>query len=275
MSRPSDPPEASEGSPQGAPQDAPHGTPESAGAPALPATLLLRSGRTTNAFEECVEKLLQTVRLGVVAPGNRLPAERELAALMGVSRDTLREALASLADAGYLEARRGRYGGTFVSDPVPSRVPRGITAPDAAPTALPDADALADVLTLRDILEPGAARAAANRSLTALEREQLWSALRDTADADAADYRRLDSRLHLVIAELAGSASLVPIVAENRMRVNALLDAIPLLEKNIEHSNEQHEALVGAILTGRGDDAARVMAEHIAGSAALLRGFLS
>jgi DNA-binding FadR family transcriptional regulator len=243
--------------------------------PALPATLLLRAGRGGNAFEECVEKLLQTIRLGIVAPGDRLPAERELSTLMGVSRDTLREALASLAEAGYLVARRGRYGGTFVSDPVPTRVPRGGMAPDAAPVSDLETDAIEDVLVLREILEPGAARIAAARSLAAADREQLWAALRDTANADASDYRRLDSRLHLVIAELAGSPSLLPIVAENRMRVNALLDAIPLLEKNIEHSNEQHEALVVAILTGNSDDAARVMSEHIAGSAALLRGFLT
>ncbi len=243
--------------------------------PALPAALLLRTARGGNAFEECVEKLLQTIRLGVVPPGDRLPPERELAALMGVSRDTLREAIASLAEAGYLQSRRGRYGGTFVSDPVPTRQPRGGTTPDAAPGLELDAAALDDVLRLREILEPGAARLAAGRSLTAAERESLWQALGETAAAGASDYRRLDSRLHLVIAELAGSPSLLPIVAENRMRVNALLDAIPLLDRNIAHSNQQHESLVGAILTGNGDDAARVMTEHLAGSAALLRGFLS
>ncbi|MGA1838626.1 FCD domain-containing protein [Herbiconiux sp. 11R-BC] len=242
--------------------------------PALPAALLLRTVRAGNAFEECVEKLLQTIRLGVVPPGDRLPPERDLAALMGVSRDTLREAIASLAEAGYLQSRRGRYGGTFVSDPVPTRQPRG-GSPDAPPGLELDAAALDDVLRLREILEPGAARLAAGRSLSAAERESLWQALRETAAAGASDYRRLDSRLHLVIAELAGSPSLLPIVAENRMRVNALLDAIPLLDRNIAHSNQQHESLVGAILTGNGDDAARVMSEHLAGSAALLRGFLS
>ena len=46
-------------------------------------------------------------------PGESLPPERELASKLGVSRDTVREAIKSLADAGYLVARRGRYGGTF------------------------------------------------------------------------------------------------------------------------------------------------------------------
>ena len=78
----------------------------------------------------------------------------------------------------------------------------------------------------------------------------------------------------LAIAEAAGSPSLVPLVAENRMRLNGLLDQIPLLSRNIAHSDEQHEAIVIAILAGDGDGAAAAMLAHVAGSAALLHGFL-
>ncbi len=78
-------------------------------------SLLLKKIRSGNAFEETVERLLQTIRLGLAAPGNRLPGERELASMLDVSRDTIRDATASLAEAGYLVIRRGRYGGTFVA----------------------------------------------------------------------------------------------------------------------------------------------------------------
>ena len=94
---------------------------------------------------------------------------------------------------------------------------------------------------------------AANRTLTAAEREVLWSRLTDVRGSAPDDYRRLDSRLHLAIAEAAGSPSLVPLVAENRMRLNGLLDQIPLLSRNIAHSDEQHEAIVIAILAGDGE----------------------
>jgi DNA-binding FadR family transcriptional regulator len=70
--------------------------------------------REGNAFEETVERLLQAIRLGVAVPGERLPAERDLAARFRVSRVTLREAIRALADARYVESRRGRSGGTFV-----------------------------------------------------------------------------------------------------------------------------------------------------------------
>lgn len=228
--------------------------------------VLFRRVRNGNAFEDTVARLLQTIRLGIVAPGSALPAERELAARFSVSRDTVREAIRSLAEAGYLVARRGRYGGTFVRDVLPS--------PGAVDAATPTAAEIDDVLGLRAILEVGSARAAAARELVAFDRDLLWTRARETAAADAEDYRRRDSRLHLTIGELAGVPSLLPLLADSRTRVNGLLDTIPLLPRNIAHSNEQHETIVVAILTGSPDRAAAAMTEHLAGSAALLRGFL-
>jgi DNA-binding FadR family transcriptional regulator len=226
---------------------------------------LFRPVRTRNAFEETVERLLQAIRLGVAAPGERLPAERDLAARLGVSRVTLREAIRAIADAGYVESRRGRYGGTFVAEALPAPAPREAPAGD-----------LEDVLTLRHVLESGAAEAAAARALTPTDRQTLTAALLDVSgvDTDVIEYRRLDSRLHLAIAEAAGSPSLTTAVADIRTRVNGLLDAIPLLAVNIEHSDAQHRAIVTAILSGDAPAARQAMAEHLDGTAALLRGFL-
>ncbi len=229
--------------------------------------VLFRPVRSGNAFEETVARLLQTIRLGIVEPGGVLPPERDLAMRFSVSRDTVREAIRSLSDAGYLVSKRGRYGGTFVCEILP--------APDEVADAVtPTAAELDDVLGLRGILEVGAARAAASKVLSAAERDQLWTRLREVASASAEDYRRLDSRLHLTIAELVGTPSLVSLVADNRTHVNRMLDGIPLIARNIEHSNEQHEAIVIAILTGNAERAAEAMTEHLEGSESLLRGFL-
>ena len=62
----------------------------------LDLTGLLRPVREGLAFEETVERLLTLIKLGVVGPGERFPAERELAAQLGISRLTLREALSEL-----------------------------------------------------------------------------------------------------------------------------------------------------------------------------------
>src|ERR1700710_1965109 len=109
---------------------------------------LLRPVRPGNAFEDTVGRLLQTIRLGVIGPGESLPPERELAARLRVSRDTVREAIKSLADAGYLVSRRGRYGGTFLADELP--IPGGTESDGAQGITRAE---LNDALVLREILE--------------------------------------------------------------------------------------------------------------------------
>src|SRR3954469_7046016 len=119
---------------------------------------LLRPVRLGNAFEDTVGRLLETIRLGLLAPGESLPPERELATRLGVSRDTVRDAIKSLAEAGYLVSRRGRYGGTFLADELPT--PSG----DGSGFSRAEID---DALRLREILEVGAARMSAARTLAA------------------------------------------------------------------------------------------------------------
>lgn len=230
------------------------------------ASLLLTRIRSGNAFEETVQRILQTLKLGLAQPGDRLPTERELAQMLEVSRDTVRDATASLAEAGYLLIKRGRYGGTFVADRWPQE--------PAISIKISPAD-LGNILIFREAVECGAAYSAAKAELSQEVREGLWQAHLETSKAKTKDYRRQDSRLHLLIAEVTGSSKLVGEVAFARMKINELLDQIPLLPPNISHSNEQHEQIVTAILRGNGEEAARAMRTHLSGSEALLRGFLA
>src|SRR5438477_8287289 len=82
--------------------------------------------RSQTAFEETVGRLGTAIRLGLLPPGTRLPAERELCAKLGIARSTLRQALVALAQSGHLHATRGRGGGTFVADPQPPPVPPSV-----------------------------------------------------------------------------------------------------------------------------------------------------
>src|SRR3954466_8122683 len=76
---------------------------------------VLRPVRGHHAFEACVEQLATAIRLGVYPLGTTLPSERDLAAILHVSRATLREAMAALREAGLVETRRGRGGGAVVT----------------------------------------------------------------------------------------------------------------------------------------------------------------
>ncbi|MEU0072688.1 FCD domain-containing protein [Streptomyces sp. NPDC006332] len=238
------------------------------GGPGDRLTPVLRPVRAGNGFEEALEQILQVVRLGLVPGGERLPAERELAERLGISRVTLREVLKVLQDQGLVEPRRGRYGGTFV-------LPRtDAGGEDELRRRVAEVD-IEDVLRFREVLEVGAAELCATHGLSEEQADRLRGALAATRDAPLSEYRRLDTLLHLTLAELSGSPTLTARYAAVRASVNDLLDCIPLLVRNLEHSQRQHTALVEAVLDQDADGAREMMREHCAGTAALLRGFLT
>jgi DNA-binding FadR family transcriptional regulator len=240
-------------------------------------TGLLRPVRAGNAFEETVERLLTIIKLGVVRAGERLPPERELAAQLGISRLTLREAIGELQQAGFVESRRGRTGGTFITytRPEPRRG-------ELRRLAREHGDKLADALTFRHAVETGAAeklaqligQEPAGGPLAERSRELLHTRLVEVNSASQQDYRRLDTMFHLGIAELTGSSLLSAACTEARMRLNDLLNSIPLLSANISHAAGQHIEIVAAILAGDAELARKMVAEHLEGTGALLRGFL-
>jgi GntR family transcriptional repressor for pyruvate dehydrogenase complex len=231
---------------------------------------VLRPVRGHHAFEACVEQLATSIRLGVYPLGSTLPSERELAARLGVSRATLREAMAALRQAGLVETTRGRGGGTVVT--LKPRTPSAKAAARVSPDRRRD---WLDALDFRRIVEPGAAYLAASTPLTDGARRQLESAHDDVIAArKPAQHRQADSRFHLTVAALSGSARAVEAVTSVQATLHEMLLAIPVLEANIAHSDRQHAALVRAILHGRTDRARLVMEEHCDDTAALLRGLV-
>ena len=275
-----------------------------AAARAAPAWRPIRGG---NAFEITVARLAQAIKLGLVAEGDRLPAERDLAERLQVSRVTLREAIRALREAGYLESRRGRTGGTFVlpgarsgvgAEPpktrkgasgvgrqrtgsgraveltaraVVSAVPR-TTAVQLAKAMGP---ALHDALDFRRVLEPGAAALAASRTLSSADRQHLVACLEASQERHPQSRRVADSRLHLTIAAAGGSPSLQASIADVQLTLDRLLSAIPVLRRNLDHSDAQHARIVSAILAGDAATARAAMEEHCDGTAELLRGLLA
>lgn len=229
--------------------------------------IVLQPVRGRMAFESCVEQLGSAIRLGILRAGDRLPAERELAARLDVSRATLRESISALRAAGFVTTTRGRGGGTVIAE-VPERT--------TLDPAVSDWQAeIEDVVVFRAVLEPGAAQVAAATSLDQAQHDLLATCL---AELDAADspehYRQADARLHLAIASVCGSDELAKACGALQVRLHRLLELIPFLEPNIVHSDMQHRALVSAILIGDADTARSVMEEHCAATAALLRGLV-
>jgi GntR family transcriptional repressor for pyruvate dehydrogenase complex len=222
---------------------------------------------TGNTFETAVEQLATAIRLGVRADGEALPPERELAERLGVARNTLREAIAALRESGMVTTRRGRGGGTIVT--------YAGHEPGVGTSPVRTGAALADAMDFRRIVEPGAAALAAGRALAADQRAWLLERLTEVDEApDNAAHRLADSRLHLAIATLSGSPMVIEAVTRAQAALHELLAAIPVLRRNIDHSTDQHHAVVTAILAGDPLGAREAMEEHCDATAALLRGLI-
>jgi GntR family transcriptional repressor for pyruvate dehydrogenase complex len=235
---------------------------------------VLHPVRDGNAFEATVEQLASSIRLGVFGLGEHLPPERELAETLGVSRSTLREAIGALRQAGMVQTRRGRGGGTVVVHRA-EQPGRGPLAAQRRRAAAEDQARLRDALDYRRVVEPGACALAATRDLTAEQRDWLVSSRRAVEEAgDAARHRVADSRLHLALATVSGSALLVAAVTQVQREVHEMLVAIPVLAPNIAHSNAQHRRVVDCVLDADPDGARIAMEAHCDATSALLRGLL-
>jgi GntR family transcriptional regulator, transcriptional repressor for pyruvate dehydrogenase complex len=221
--------------------------------------------RSQTAFEETVERFGTAIKLGLLAPGTCLPAERELYARPGIARSTLRQALTALSQSGLVHATRGRGGGTFVSDPQPPADP-------------PSSETLArwrDTCDRRLAVELGVALLAAERArpedLAALD--ALLAALEDSLE-DFPAYRQADIRLHVGLAEAAGSPSLVRAMTEAQGAMSDLIAYIAHPPQVLASSNAQHRRLLAAVAKGDAQRAMRAMAEHLRGTEHVLAGLL-
>jgi DNA-binding FadR family transcriptional regulator len=221
--------------------------------------------RSQTAFEETVERLGTAIKLGLLAPGTRLPAERELCRKLGIARSTLRQALLALGQTGQLQASRGRRGGTFVADPQP-------------PTELPTEELLGqwhEVCDSRMALEVGVAVLAAQRADAAtLDALEALVAEMDRQIGDYPGYRLADVRFHVALAECTGSSRLIAAMTATQGEMTDLISHISHPAAVLRASNEQHRRLLRALRAHDGARAAREMSEHVEGTTHILGGLL-
>jgi GntR family transcriptional repressor for pyruvate dehydrogenase complex len=221
--------------------------------------------RSYTAFEETVERLGTAIKLGLLAPASRLPAERELCSRLGIARSTLRQALTALTQSGHVFATRGRGGGTFVSDPQPPADP-------PSPQMLSQWRETCDQ---RLAVEVGVAVLAAERAqrpdLDALD--ELTATLEQALE-DFPAYRQADIRLHVGLAEAAGSVGLVRAMTEVQGAMTDLIAYIAHPPQVLASSNAQHRRLLAAVRERDSTRAARAMIDHLQGTEHVLAGLL-
>jgi len=216
--------------------------------------------------DDVADRLVTAIALGVYVPQQQLPTEREIAAMLGVSRTSVREALKQLTETGYLDVRRGRNGGYFVlADWGPS------SAEQVRRHLVPHWSEFEALFDARALIEPLIARTAAERC-TPEDTAAITAALAAylaAPDHDAS--RQADSRLHLAIAEATHNPILVELSVDFRSRVSLNLGAEPYTDEVRRTAIEQHQALVSAVITGQPNIAADIAARHFALSENLIR----
>jgi GntR family transcriptional repressor for pyruvate dehydrogenase complex len=177
--------------------------------------------RTSRLYEQIVQQIEESVLNGTLKPGDQLPAERELAQRLGVSRTAVREAVKALREKGLVEAYSGR--GTFVTDGTTQAARQSFDLM----VKIGQQEGAPHLAELRLILEPGIAALAAVRAkeedLTAL-REAV--AVMDRAQDDPEAYIEADLDFHLALAETVANPlilslidSIVGLLREQRIKI--------------------------------------------------------
>lgn len=208
--------------------------------------------------ERIAARLVSLIAERQLKPGDKLPPERELAALMQVSRASLREALAGLAMVNVVEVRQGS--GAYVTSLKPELLVERVNFVFAL-----DDSTFGEWLDARAIIEPGlAAAAAVNATDEELAAFARWLDRSAEAVEDPAAFLQVDLELHELITRAAGNqiiirfmASLTRLGLASRERTGALLSVR-------RQSLEEHRAIVEALLRRNPDCAAEAMRLHLA-----------
>jgi DNA-binding FadR family transcriptional regulator len=219
--------------------------------------------RVAQRYEQVAQRLAADIAAGRLAPGQRLPSERDLARRLGVGRASVREALGALANEGLLETRPGS--GSFVAADAAARGPAGAgLSHDASPS---------DVLEARALLEPAVARLAAARAAADAEIESLLAAMEDPIELDDARDRArwsdADRHFHRRVAALTANPVLLALADQIAARMHEPLwqrlrdESVATPGRTRVHAAE-HRMIYEAIVDGDGAAAEFYATQHLA-----------
>jgi GntR family transcriptional repressor for pyruvate dehydrogenase complex len=231
---------------------------------------VLRPVSTAPAGQLVADRLVTAIALGQFAVGERLPAERELASMLQVSRTTVRDGVARLVQSGYVRVERGRAGGIFVESA--SGRDAGEMIGRTLDSHWPN---LEELLDFRTIVEAEIARLAARR-----RNSRNVRAIRAAVDAyaeagpDRASSSAADLHLHQTIASATANSRLTRLSLEIRREVTLGIGAEPWSPELRLRALAQHPELALAVIEGDAIQAGLLAAEHFSLTEQTLRSLL-
>lgn len=238
------------------------GGPEAPG----PAGALLPFGgplrRMDSKVDAVVDRLLTAIDVGEYLPGSKLPAERDLAVVLGVSRSTVREAIGRLAEEGIVRTRRGRGGGSFVTGRT------GRAAHEATGRTLDHRwHEIVELVDTASRLQETVVRAAAERR-TSADVVELEERLEQFRRADTGMPRQeADRALHAAICDAAHLPRLSELLARLESRISTGAPQHVWGEPEDQSEMEaralsDHEQIVALIRSGQAEQAGVLARRH-------------
>lgn len=204
-----------------------------------------------------IQKYLIRHRLG---PGDRIPTERRLAELFGVSRTVVRDALKTLAAFGMIEIR-DRVG-SFVASTGPEQLGQGLSS-----RLYVNRESMESLLEVRHTLERSTAERAAVKC-DAVARERLNALLKANREAvargDIRGFRQSDNALHTAIAETAQNAILFDLLQGVFKYLRSFGVFVEGHGAFAEQCSDEHAAIVEAIIRNDSPGARDAMVRHLA-----------
>lgn len=209
---------------------------------------------TPATYELVSEQIRRAVHIGTYLPGDKLPAERQLAEQMGVSRTTIREALRVLEGEGYVESHRGATGGIVVLD-------QSASEDRIRPVVVERLAEFEELFDFRIAIEGAAARLAAARR-TEADLKLLQKAVDAMAEGwQTARFRAADSAFHLGIADAARNGFMRRAIEDARARMWIPIDRH--VDTVFRTANRHHDEILQAIQRRDPDAAEAAAVAHL------------
>ncbi len=213
---------------------------------------------------EIARRLVDYLLSGQVAPGERIPSERQLAQDLGVGRSAVREAIKSLALLGLVEVRQGD--GTYLW-----RIDTGLPIQKIEWGLLLGVKRTHDLVEARRHLELVVAGLAAERrdEAAVLILRELFAEM-EAAASDPDRFVNADVAFHLRIAEATGNEVLFRMMSSISELLRDWIARVMRVEANFRPSLAEHQAVLAAIVAGDADAARSAMLAHMDGAASRL-----
>ena len=209
--------------------------------------------------DDAITKIKDMIIGGELSPGDRLPPEKELSEQLGLSRNSLREAVKALEAVRVLDVRRGD--GTYVT----SLEPRLLQESTAFMVDLHSDTSLVELFEVRRILESSAAGMAASR-ITAEELARLEADISGVDAASVDDLIEHDLRFHESIADAAGNGYLSGLLSGlNSRTVRARIWRGLTEQDAVERTLAEHRSIVAALTSGDAELARAATMMHVSG----------